>query len=127
MDRKPTYEELEQRVKELEREAVERKRTEKAQRESEERHRKLFEEARDGIFVAEAETGVIIDCNRAAAELVGRDKSELIGQHQTMLHPPHQVNGEFSETFQKHLGESEGHILETQVITSTGRNQGGRH
>ena len=91
-----------------------------ALRESEQRHRKLFEEARDGIFVAEAETGVIIDCNRAAAELVGREKSELIGQHQTMLHPPHQVNEEFSETFQKHLGDSEGYVLETQVITSTG-------
>ncbi|GAH41710.1 unnamed protein product, partial [marine sediment metagenome] len=62
---------------------TERKLIEERLRESEERHRRLFEEARDGIFVAEVETGVLIDCNRAAVELVGREKSELIGQHQT--------------------------------------------
>ncbi len=37
MAKKPTYEELVQRVKELEKEAVERKRAEEAMRESEER------------------------------------------------------------------------------------------
>ena len=120
MPEKPSYEELEQRVKELEKKADERKLVEEALLESEERYRKLFEEARDGIFVAEAETGVIVDCNRAAVELVGRDRSELIGQHQRILHPPHEVNERFSETFQEHLGESEGQVLETQVITSTG-------
>ena len=117
MAKKPTYGELEQRVKEL---APKGKLIEERLRESEERYRRLFEEARDGIIVCEAETGVIIDCNRAAAELVGREKSELIGQHQMMLHPPHQANEEYSETFKKHLEDSEGHVLETQVITSTG-------
>ena len=101
-------------------EITEHKRAEEALRESEERYRKLFEEARDGIFLGDAETGVIVDCNYEATNLVGRDKSELIGQHQTILHPPHEGNGRFSETFQRHLGESEGHVLETQIITSTG-------
>ena len=119
MAKKPTYEELKKRIKELQKEAPKRKLIEERLRESEERHRRLFEEARDGIFVAEAETGVIIDCNRAAAELVGRDKSELIGQHQTMLHPPHQVNEEFSETFQKHLGDSEGQVLVVGYLCTT--------
>jgi len=39
MTRKPTYEELKQRVKELEKEAVKRKGAEEALRESEERYR----------------------------------------------------------------------------------------
>jgi PAS domain S-box-containing protein len=62
-------------------EITERKRAEEALRQSEERYRKLFEEARDGIFLGDVETGVILDCNYEATKLVGRDKSELIGQH----------------------------------------------
>jgi len=88
--------------------------------ESEERYRRLFEEARDGIFLGDAETGIIVDCNNEAARLVERDKSELIGQHQKILHPSSQGDGKFSETFQKHLKGSEGEVLETKVITSTG-------
>lgn len=111
---------LRQRITRLEELEANHRRTEEVLRDSEERHRKLFEEAQDGIILADAETGVIVDCNRAAAELVGRDQSELIGQNQRILHPPHEVNEKFSETFKKHLGESEGKILETQVITRTG-------
>ncbi len=104
----------------LNKEIAERKRAEEALRESEERHRKLFEEARDGIVLADVEAGVIVDCNRAAAELVGRDKSELIGQHQKMLHPPREIKEGFSVSFKKHIEESEGQVLEEQVITRTG-------
>ena len=104
----------------VQQELTERKQAEEALRVSEERHRKLFEEAQDGIVLADAETGVIVDCNYEAAKLVNRDKSELIGQHQTILHPSRQTNENFSETFQNHLGENEGRVLETQVITSTG-------
>ena len=43
MAKKPTYEELEQRIKELENEALEPKRAEEALRESEEKYRALFE------------------------------------------------------------------------------------
>ncbi|MBK5102019.1 MAG: PAS domain S-box protein, partial [Desulfobacteraceae bacterium] len=43
MTKKPTYEELEERVKDLEREAVERKRAEEALRKSERRYRRLLD------------------------------------------------------------------------------------
>jgi PAS domain S-box-containing protein len=89
-------------------------------RESEEKYRTQFEEALDAIVVADAETGIIIDCNRAASELVGREKSELIGKHQRILHPPEEIIGDFSRTFKQHLKEKEGQILETQVITKKG-------
>jgi two-component system cell cycle sensor histidine kinase/response regulator CckA len=104
----------------LEQRIAERKRIEEALRESEERHRKLFEEARDGIFLADAETGIIVDCNRAAAELVGRDRSDLIGQHQRILHPSRRIQDGFSVTFKKHIEESERQVLEEQIITRTG-------
>lgn len=112
---------LRQRITELEELEANHRRTEEVLRDSEERHRKLFEEAQDGIFLADAETGVIIDCNRAAAELVGRDKSELIGQHQKILHPPQKIKEGFSLSFKKHIDESEGQVLEEQVITRTGK------
>lgn len=98
-------------------EVTERKRTEETLRISEEKYRKLFEEAQDGIVLADAETGVIVDCNHAAAELVGRKKSELIGKPQTILHPTEEVEEEFSRTFKQHLKDKEGLVLETQVIT----------
>ena len=88
--------------------------------ESEEKYRKQFEEAFDAIFVADAETGIIIDCNRAASELVGREKSELVGEHQRILHPSEEIEGESSRTFKQHLKEKEGQILEAKVITKRG-------
>lgn len=112
--------ELRKTNKQLRQEITGRKRTEEALRESEEKYRKLFEEARDGIFLADAETGILVDCNFEAAKLVGRDKSELIGQHQTILHPTQRIKDGFSDTFQKHAKKNEGQILETQVITSSG-------
>jgi len=89
-------------------------------RESEEKYRKQFEEALDAIVLADAETGIIIDCNRATSELVGREKSELVGEHQRILHPLEEREGEFSRTFKQHLKEKEGLVLETQVITKRG-------
>jgi len=52
--------------------------------------------------------------------LIGRKKSELIGKHQRILHPPEEITGEFSRTFRQHRKEKEGQVLETQVIKKTG-------
>ena len=99
---------------------TERKQAEEALRESEERYRVLFEEARDGIALADADTGILLDCNRALADLIGRNRAELIGQHQAILHPPSGNNTGLSSTFKKHLTNKEGQVLETQVLTMTG-------
>jgi len=96
---------------------TERKRAEQVLRESEERYRKLFEEAMDGIALADADTGIVLDCNQALAALVGRNRTELIGRHQAILHPPASGESEFSPTFKLHLTTHEGQVLETQVIT----------
>ncbi|MFH1213492.1 MAG: PAS domain S-box protein [Candidatus Neomarinimicrobiota bacterium] len=103
------------------RDITERKRIEDALKKSEERYRKQFEEAIDAIFIADAETGILIDCNRSALELIGREKSELIGQHQRILHPPTEIEGEMSRTYRQHITGKEGQILETQVITRSGQ------
>ncbi|MDD1766004.1 MAG: PAS domain S-box protein, partial [Methanomassiliicoccales archaeon] len=103
------------------RDITERKRAEQALRENEEKYRKLFEEAMDGIAVADPDTGILLDCNQALAALVGRNRAQLIGQHQAILHPPSGDNGELSPTFKLHLTTHEGQMLETQVITGTGQ------
>lgn len=87
---------------------------------SEELFKTLFSEALDGICLADAETGIIIDCNQAMADMVGRDRAELIGKHQSILHPPTGDKTALSPTFKQHLTDKEGKIVETQVITRTG-------
>ena len=99
---------------------TDRKRTEEALRESEEKYKTQFEEALDAIFVFEAETGILVDCNHAASVLVGRAKSEIVGKHQKILHPPEGVEGKFSRTYKQHLENKEGQVLEAQVITKDG-------
>jgi PAS domain S-box-containing protein len=99
---------------------IEQKEAEGALRESEEKYRTQFEEALDAIFIADAETGILLDCNQAASVLLGRDKSELVGKHQGILHPPEEIAGKFSKTFKQHVKEKLGQPLEAKVITKNG-------
>ena len=102
------------------RDITERRRIEQTLNESEQKYRKLFEEAMDAIFIADAETGIIIDCNRAATALTGKAKSKIIGMHQRFLHPPEENAGKFSKTFNQHCTNKEGIVLECQIITKNG-------
>jgi PAS domain S-box-containing protein len=77
MSGKPSYEELEQRVKELEREAGNRKWAEDAIHESEEKYRSLFDESIDAIYITSRE-GKFLDANQAAIELFGYARKDLI-------------------------------------------------
>ncbi len=103
------------------RDITKRKQAEGLLRESEEKYRRQFDEALDAIFIADATTGILIDCNRAASELVGREKSELIGKHQQIFHPPEEREEKFSRTFRQHLEEKEGRSLDAKVITKGGK------
>ena len=92
-----------------------------ASRESEVRYRAFFEAIRDGIAVADAETGVILDCNEALALLVERPRSELIGQPGRSLHPPeHLLPPGARRTFEEYRSGGQDVVLETEVITSGG-------
>ena len=69
------------------RDITNRKKQEETLRESEEKYHKLIEFAIDAIFLADRDTGILIDVNKAATKLVGKSRAELIGTHQTTLHP----------------------------------------
>jgi len=53
----------------------------------EERYATLLEAAPDPVFVADAETGKIIEINEAAETLLGEPRDQIIGRHQSSLHP----------------------------------------
>ena len=54
---------------------------------SERTYRILLEHLDVATFLADAETGIIHDANRQAAELVDRPRDEVVGMHQSQIHP----------------------------------------
>jgi PAS domain S-box-containing protein len=120
MARKPTYKELEERVKALEKRAVDQLGTEEALRESEEKCRLTFESAVDAIFWANPETGLVTNCNRAAELLLEKSRDEIVGQHQTALHPPDKADL-YTGMFKKHIEQKGSVDEEGEVVTKSGR------
>ncbi len=101
-------------------EITERKRAEKDLRESEERFRALFEGSLDAIFLADPESGRILDANPAALELLLRPYEEIVGLHHSQVHPPHRAEDSkkmFAEFVQDPKGNA---LLESQVLRSDG-------
>jgi PAS domain S-box-containing protein len=105
----------------LKKEINERKEIEEELRRAEEKFRRFFNEALDSIIIADTDTGIIIDCNAETTRLIERKKSEIIGQHQKILHPKESgIDGDFTKDFKKHLLHP-GKTFETQVITKSGK------
>jgi PAS domain S-box-containing protein len=83
-------------------------------------HHKLFEQATEGIVLADPETGEILDCNQAFLDLSGYARGELIGKPQRILHPPEPEYPTFSRTFAQHRGQRRGEVLTTTLVTKDG-------
>jgi PAS domain S-box-containing protein len=64
-----------------------RKKTEQKLVNSEQRYRSLMENANDAIFLADVETGKLVDCNNKAEELLGISRKEILGSSYKKLHP----------------------------------------
>ena len=77
MTRRPTHQELEQRIKELTREVGELKRAGGAIREGHEKYQRLFDESNDAIYITSRE-GKFLEINRALLELFGYSREEMI-------------------------------------------------
>ena len=77
MTKKPTYEELEQRVRVLEEAAVNSKRTEDALRRSEEAFQSLFDDHTAVKLIVNPDTGAIVAANHAAATFYGWSRETL--------------------------------------------------
>jgi PAS domain S-box-containing protein len=77
MAKKPTYEELEQKIRVLKKEASERKKADKALKENEERFRSTFEQAAIGIAHVSPE-GRFLRINQRFCEIVGYEREEML-------------------------------------------------
>jgi len=127
---KSARDELEMRVKErtadlqkanelLERQIEKRVRAEEKLKESEEKYRGLFQNSGDAVFIVDTETGIILDANRQAEQLTGKSRQELIGMHQSQLHPAENVEY-YREKFQKHIMNDRVFDLEADVVKKDG-------
>lgn len=86
MTQKPTYEELEQRIRSLEKEAAARQQAEEILRDSEEKYKKLVESSLFGIFIKQG--GRYVFVNDRFAQIHGYTPEELLGKESiTLIHP----------------------------------------
>ncbi len=87
---------------------------------SESRYRKLFEDATEGIALADAATGEMLDCNEAFLQLTGYDRQDLIGRPQAILHPAEEGNPTVSRTFAQHRDQGDGTVHAAELVTKAG-------
>jgi PAS domain S-box-containing protein len=103
--------------------------------ESEEKYDKFIETAGDAIFMADAETGVLIGANREAEELIGMSSDEIVGMHQSRLHPKEEAE-RYGEIFKDHVEKGkvisedlfvchkDGHKVPVQISASVSESGG---
>ena len=143
MTRKPTYEELEQRIKELEKEALEprqvereRKKSEGALLESEERHRLLLEVSPDPIVLYDIE-GRATYVNLAFEQTFGWSLAEIRGKcidfvpeqnwPETKEAIDRMLQGEKVKLFETRRLTKDVSILDIELSTSLFRDTAGHH
>lgn len=83
-------------------------------------YRCLFEQMGSAFFIADAETGNIVECNAEAEKLIGRARNRIVGMHQSNLYPEGEEE-KYKQIFTAH--EREGRIdnYEADVRHSDGR------
>ena len=119
MPKKPAYEELEQRIQELEQVEIELKTAEKALRESEERYKNFFDNALAGLFRSRLSDGMFIEMNSKAAEQLGLSVEEVVEKvHSADLY---QNPDQRKELISKLKQDGEVHGFETDLRLSDGR------
>lgn len=79
----------------------------------------LVKASRDAVFVADVQTGHILYANEAACRLTGYNCDELVGMHQTQLHPPEEL--EFiGREFQRFVSSDDLHEVNAHILNKNG-------
>ncbi len=98
---------------------TERKRAEEELRESEEKYRHLFQDLTDAAFLADVETGLILETNLQGEVLLGKRRHEIVGMHQRQLHPPDKAD-EYRRRFAEHIEKGHAVDYDGEVIKKDG-------
>jgi PAS domain S-box-containing protein len=91
------------------------KQMEKDMQESVEKYRKIFETANEAIFLADTETGIILEANKKAEELLGVSTDTIVGMHYTQLHPKEEAD-RYRNIFQDHVDQ--GKLVSENIVMS---------
>ena len=88
--------------------------------ENEIRHNPFFDNSPDAIFLADPETGRIIDANKEAIRLLKMPRSKVIKMHQSQLHPK-RLETYSTKAFTEHIETTRLKIpFENFLVTATG-------
>ncbi len=85
--------------------------------ESEGKYLKLFQESVDAIVIADAETGLITDCNTAALNLIDCNQTDMIGQHCSSIYTQTLIGPPLAKAQKKDLMNK---LVEAQIVTKKG-------
>ena len=101
------------------RDISERRAAEKALAESEELHRAVLAASPDAILMADADTGMIVGANESAGRLFKCRPEDLVGRHQTELHPPEDREA-YARYFREHLFDNRIFVSDAEIRTVDG-------
>jgi PAS domain S-box-containing protein len=110
-------------------EVIQRRKAEEALQDSEKRYRRLFESAKDGILILDAETGLMVDANPFLTELLGYSHEELCGKFLWEIGAFKDVasskesfeelkNNEYIRYDDLPLKTADGHIVEVEFVSN---------
>jgi PAS domain S-box-containing protein len=79
-----------------------------------------MEMANDAIFIADVETGRLIEANRKAAEMIGVSVHEINGMHQSELHP-REEGEKYRELFSRAISDGYASYADLFVVNREGK------